>query len=295
MSLVPATVVRRFLAKRASFGVLSDDRFRPPASIAKAVDTGKLDAKVLSFWKHVVEAHGDHFNYAVAVKHWRNKCAKMNYALPEEFIKGLGGEGSQGDFSAKTGEQVEEWVKEKMKSEGLLSDFGPVAQDWLNQINHFERLVADAQALIEKHMTGIAEGNRVKQRQEWLEIAKKDLEEAQAELDKCRKALHECEEQANRHKTHHAPTVAFEDAFQSMMKAALTALSKDDVIKSVQNALAAFEKGLSQDTKTAGVLGDFAAKLWQKVTGLWSQFKGWVSDLLGLNKQFKSLMDKANA
>lgn len=291
------SVVSRFLGKQASFEMLSDDRFRPPASIANAVAEGKLPAEVLNVWKYVVTKQADHFEYAAAVKHWRNKCAKMNIVLPPEYIEGLGGKGSQGAFAVKTGEQVEDWVKETLKSKGLIADVGNSCHDWLLEINSLEREAAEAQEKMDTHIKGIAEGNRVKQRQEWLEKAKTTLSEKVKELDVCKKALKELEEALTRYDTHHSPTVEFEKEFQFMMLLAAKDFDKKDVLAAVAKAVQRFEEGLDMpvtEVKVAG-LGDILGKAWEFLKSAWADFKGWVSDLMGTTKKLNSLLDKADA
>lgn len=301
MSLVPATVVRRFLAKKAGFGILSDDRFRPPASIANAVAEGKMPEEVLNVWKYVATKHSDHFEYNACVVHWRNKCAKMGIALPPEYIEGLGGKGSQGAFAAKTGEQVEDWVKETLKSKGLLAEVGNSVHDWLMEINSFERKVAEAQEDIDKHMKGLAEGDRVKQRQKWLEGAQKKFDAAQKELDACKAALKDLQDQMARYDSHKAPTVAFEAEFQLMMQLAAKDFDKKSVLEAVQKAIQRFEQGLDlpeMSDKTAGltdIIPAFLSKAWDFLKSAWAEFTNWVGELVGTTKKLDKLLSAAGA
>lgn len=316
MSLVPATVVSRYLAKKAAFSLLSDDRFRPPAAIVNAVSEGRLKAEVLGAWKYVVEQQGDHFNYAAAVKYWRNKCNKMaqekeEYFLPEEFQKGLGGEGAEGAFKVKTGDEIEEWVKECLTSKGLIVQVGNSVQQWELQIGHFRREVTDAQEKIDTHIKGIAEGNRVKQRQEWLEKARKTLADNQKELDKCKAALAEIKATMARYDEHKSPTIEFEKEFQFLMLLLAKDFDQETVLGAVDNAVKRFKKGLDipmatpvddpskyQGYKAAGIL-DFLsnalAKAWEALKGAWAAFTDWLGDLRGDTKKVGDLLTLAGA
>lgn len=313
MALIARTVVSRFLSREAAFMALADDRFRPPLSIVNGVDSGVLPAEVLSVWKYVVETQGSHAKYGDAVEHWRNKCKKMSIALPAEYSEkgSLGGEGSQGPWKVKTGEQVEDWVKECLKSKGLIEEVGRSVYEWKLQINHYEREVNDAQGLVDKHLAGISEGNRVKQRQQWLEKAKKSLDENKKELDRCKEACDELEKQLARYAEHKSPTVEFEKEFQFMLGIAAKDFSNKQVLEAVAKALERFEKGLPmpgagpQDDpamyggyKAAGI-GDavlgLLEKAWDFVKSAFKDLADWVKDLTADTKKLEGLLDKAGA
>ena len=313
MSLVPATVVSRYLAKKAAFSFMSDDRFRPPAAIVNAVDSGKLPAEVLNVWKYVVQKQGSHFEYGASIKHWRNKCNKMGgpLTLPEEYMKGLGGEGAEGAFKVKTGEQIEDWVKECLKSKGLLAEVGNSIHDWELEIGHFRREVSEAQEKVDLHLKGIAEGNRVKQRQAWLETARKALDENQKELDKCEAALAELKATMARYDEHKSPTIEFEKEFQFMMLLLAKDFDQKTVLGAVEKAVNRFKEGLDipmasptddpskyQGYKAAGIL-DFLsnalAKAWEALKGAWAAFTDWLGDLRGDTKKVGDLLTLAGA
>lgn len=313
MALVASSVVRRFLASKSGFNIHTAGN-AVPAPIAEAVakyqdleKTGQLPAvlpddvlppKVLLVWKYVVEKLGAHFAYDAAVKYWRNKCAMQDIALPKAFQEGLGGPGSKGRFKVMSGEQVDEWVKETLISRGLLDKAGQSADIWRMHIQSAQNAMAEAQAKIESHLALIAQGNRVTQRQQWIEAQKKNLANEQVELDKAQKALEEFEKATARYAEHKAPTLAFEREFQAMMTWANKEFSKDEVIKAVTTALDRFEKGLdvpAADGKTAFDIGGLLKKVWDALKKAWNRFTDWVSGLTEGVEKLNNLMDEADA
>jgi hypothetical protein len=313
MSLVPSAVVSRYLAKKAAFDFISDDRFRPPAAIAKAVQTGELPAESLNVWKYVVTKMDTHFSYAAALSHWRNKCNKMGgeLTLPTKFMEGLGGAGAEGDFKVKTGEQIEDWSKEMLRSKGLLAEVGNSIHDWKLEIGHFEREMSEAQEKIDTHLKGIAEGNRVKQRQDWLEKARKAFDENQKELDRCKKALTDLETTMARYDEHKSPTIEFEKEFQFMLLLAAKDFDKKAILEAVGKAIERFEQGLDipmatpadapaqyQGYKSAGVLDAVSgvlSKAWDFLKSAWASLTGWIDDLMGDTKKIDDLLTRAGA
>lgn len=322
MSITPSLVVSRYL-KKAAFSLVSDDRFRPPAAIVSAVERSELPPEVLNVWKYVVGRMGDHFNYGAALKHWRNKCNKMGGALtlPQKFVEGLGGEGAEGAFSVKTGEQIEDWVKETLKSKGLIAEVGNSAHDWELEIGHFEREVAEAQDKIDLHLRVLAQGKDdagrtlkekgIAQRQKWLEEAKSTLDANQKELDKCKAALDELRATMARYDEHKSPTIEFEKEFQFMLLLAAKDFDQKTILEAVGKAVKRFQEGLDiPDTrvqpdmsrytgyKEAGLL-DFLsgalAKAWEFLKSAWAGFTDWISDIKKDTAKLDALLTKAGA
>lgn len=302
-------VVRRFLAR----SVQSDAAFQPPLWMVNAVDEGKMPVEALNVWKAVVqkiasEGHWDpKRGYGAALSYWRNKCPKNGIAIPPEFLKGGGGEGAQGKWRAKSGDEVEAWVKETLKSAGLLDETQKTAHDWEMEITSLERLVGEAQGKIETHTKGIAEGNRVNQRVKWLESAKKELEAQSKALADAKKALDEFNATAARYATHKTPIIEFEKEFQFMLLLAAKDFEKKDVLASVASALKRFEDGLAipdagpaddpakyQGYKSAG-LGDMLTKAWSFLVGAWHKFTNWLEDFVSDTKKIDGLLTEAGA
>lgn len=313
MSLVPADIVRRFLSRQAGFGLLAETK-AVPASIAKAVDTylklkkqgvppdqmpeNALPPEVLIVWQYVVDHQGPHFQYAGALKHWRNKCAKDGIPLTDAFVEGLGGKGSQGDFKTMTGEQVDDWVKATLKSEGMIDEAGQSALRWKLEIAHYQREVEEAQARVEKHMAALAAGKVTDQRKGWLEGAQADLATYSGELDRCKAALDEFTAAIDRHKDHHSPTVQFEREFQFMLQQAMLDFSKQDVLKAAQAAIERFNEGLEMPAmpgaRMAG-LGELLSKAWKWVSAKWAAFVDWFESLSDRTVKINDLLDRAGA
>lgn len=329
-----AHVVRRYLAKTAEFSFLSDDRFRPPASIAKAVDKGTLPLEVLNVWKYVVERQTEmgKFSYNTAVDYWRNKCNKMMEAghfsmpdggntLPQEWVTALGGKGAQGDFKVKTGEQVEDWTKEAIKSKQLLDSVGRSAMDWLLWCTHYEKDLKECQDRIDLHLrvlTNRKEDNGrnlgekgIARRKEWLEKAHSDFDSKQKEIDRCKGAIEALQAQLARYNEHKSPTIEFEKEFQFMLLLAAKDFDKKTILDAVGKAIERFEQGLEipmaspiddpsryQGYKQAGILdflGDALSKAWDFLKSAWGKLMGWVDDLVGDTKKIENLLTRAGA
>lgn len=311
MSVVPVSVMRRYLAKAARDVLSEDYQYRVPASIANAVQQGTLPAETLSIWKYVAGKMGSHFNYGAAVSYWRNKCARMGVVLPEEFSKEngtLGGSGSQGAFAVKTGDQIEDWVRETLKSKGLLAEVGNSVYDWKMEVNHFQREIEKAHADIALHLRAIAErkdpagrnlGEKgLAQRQAWLEKAQAKLAEGAVELERCEKELAELEANLARYQEHKSPTLKFESLFQMLMKEAAKDFDKKAVLDAVARAVAEFEKGAEQSVaadgmKTANWLTNLIGKAWAFLKQAWDAFTGWVNELVDTNRELDELFRKA--
>lgn len=313
MNHAPVTlnIVRRFLAR----DMLADDRFQPPLPLVNAVDTGVLDTKCLLLWKVCADnllsgLHGkppanrqDFFR--ACTEYFRNKCAKENVALPKEFAtKGMfGGPGSEGKWSRRPGDQVEDWVKQRLLSEGLISSLGKSAAEWEIDIRSLTDYVKDAQSKIDKHTEGMAHAKSpagVAQRKKWLEGAMRDFDEFSKQRAKAEAGLKAVVEAANKGRDVENYSIEFEKEFQFMMNQALRELDKKHILDSVKKAMERFENGLAMPEanwgpegapKTAGLLDEVGAvltKAWNHLKGAFEMFIDWAA---GLDKDAKDIED----
>jgi hypothetical protein len=309
---IASNVIRRFLATRQTEA--ANSRFTPPLGIVNGVDSGDLPVECLNIWKYVVEYEGERFepknpkSWSATVQHWRNKCAKMGITLPKKYIEALGGEGGAGRWAGKTGEQVEDWVKETIKSKQLIDDVGKSCYDWKLWIAHYEKKAAEAQELIDKHIKGLSEAKTdkgVAQRTKWLQGARKDLGEQVDQLEKARKALSALEEQTKRYAQSKVPTIEFEKEFQFMLLLALKEFDKKTVLEAVNTAIQRVEDGIDipapyptvegqEGYKTAGLM-DALTKAWDFLEDKFNQFMDWMKGLTGLTNRIEKMMNEAGA
>lgn len=311
----PQSIVRRFLSKV----MLADDRFRPPLSIVNAVEEGKLDPHVLLFWKAVVDVISSSpqgwkgsKSYGAAVAYWRSKCAKNGYPLPKEFVEGLGGEGAQGRWSIKSGDEVEEWVKQTMLSQGLISTLEKTAAEWEMDIVHLQRELEEANEKVDTHSRALSKAKSdkgVAQRLKWLDGAKKDVASFQSQLDDAKAKLKALTEAAKRKNNAEVYAIEFEKEFQFLMMVAKKDLDKQAVLDSVKKAVERFEADLGipgaespahdiERYKAAGVLdflGGALEKAWNYLKGAFDNFIDWISGLVGTTKKIDSLLSAAGA
>lgn len=318
MKTVSKNVVRRFLAMSV---VLSDDRFRPPRSVVNAVDEGKLDTHVLLFWKDCVEKISDSPqgwkgspSYGAAVAYWRNKCAKNGYPLPKEYLEGLGGEGSAGRWSIKPGDEIEEWVKQTLFSQGLISTMEKTVAEWEVEITHLTRLLDDASTRVSKHYAALGKAKSqagIDQKLKWLDGARKDVESFGGELGRANESLQALMTAAQKKATTPNYAIEFEKEFQFLMLVAQKDMDKKSVMDSVKKAIERFEAGLDipdaqspahdiekykNAGKTAGVLDFIAgalAKAWEYLKGAFDFFTDWVAGLAGTTKKIEKLLADA--
>lgn len=304
MSLVPATVVRRFLAKKAGFGVTAIKGKEVPAAIASAVDQGIIPPQVLTIWDKVVEkqsrtASGDHFRYDAAIVHWRNKCAIEGIELPDDYKVGLGGEGAKGKFGVMAGEDIDKWSEEVQRSHNLIGELATYG--WELEISSLERQISKCQNTIAEHTKVIADRKLpsgknllekgLAQRQKWLAEANEDLEASSNLLDQARKAVENIRAAAAQHTNHKRPTIAFEAEFQLMMMLALKEFKRGEVLGAVKEAVARFEQGLDMpdlNEKTAGRVWDMVVKVFDKIKAAWGRLKAWFT---GLNERTTAIND----
>jgi len=286
------------VARRFSYTILSDDRFRPPKWLLAGVEAGEIPTKGLAVWKYVVESMGAKFTYGGATVYWRNKCKKEGIELQAKHL--TSGEGAEfGPFKVKTGDQIEEWVKERMKSEGLYNEGVKTAAEWEMEIGHLERMIDDARKRIATHEKGLAEGTRVKQREKWLAEAKGDLTKAEKSMDEAKKAIGEFKTETARHETVVAPAIDFEKAFQQVLHSATLDLSKREVLAQAKAALAAFEQEMMASTqpRMAGILDTVWSVLeraWNWVVSAFHEVSEWASDLMSDTKRIGKLLDSVS-
>lgn len=281
--------------------ILSDDRFRPPKWLLQGVDTGEIPAKGLLVWKYVVESLGPKMNYGAATVYWRNKAKKEGIELQAKFL--VPGEGAEfGPFKIKTGDQIEDWVKERLRSEGLYQEGVKTAADWQLEVGHLQRMLEDAQKRIAQHEKGLAEGSRVNQRTKWLAEAKADLAKAEKEMAKAQAALAEFKTEVVRHEEAKAPVIDFEKQFQAALSAATLDLSKREVLAQAKAALAKFEQEMVGQAKMAAKEAGILDSLWGAVERAWNwvvsafeDFRDWISDLASDTKRISKLLDAAGA
>lgn len=296
------TSLAQRVAGRFSLTILSDDRFRPPKWLLQGVDTGEIPAKGLLVWKYVVESLGPKFNYGAATVYWRNKAKKEGLELLPKHLQS--GEGAEfGPFKIKTGDQIEDWVKERLRSEGLYQEGVKTAADWQLEVGHLQRMLEDAQKRIAQHEKGLAEGSRVNQRTKWLAEAKADLAKAEKEMTKAQAALTEFKTEVVRHEEAKAPVIDFEKQFQAAMMAATMDLSKREVLVQAKAALAKFEQEMMGQAKMAaekeaGILDSLwgaVERAWNWVVSAFEDFRDWISDLSSDTKRISKLLDAAGA
>lgn len=315
-----SNVVRRFLAR----DVLSDDRFRPPKSVVNAVDEGKLDPHVLLYWKSVVETISQSpsgwkgsASYGAAVAYWRNKCAKNSFPLPKEYLEGLGGEGSAGPWRIKSGDEIEDWVRQTLLSQGLIATLEKTVAEWNMEIVHLTRELEESQARIEKHQAGLAAAKTDKgiaQKTKWLQEAQKDALKFGKDLLVAQQELTKLVDTALKKSKAESYAIEFEKEFQFLMLVAQKDLDKKAVLESVRKALERFEAGLAipdaespahdiaryegPSGKTAGLM-DFISgalqKAWDYLRGAFEYFTDWVSGLVGTTRKIDQLLSQAGA
>lgn len=324
--IVPQNIVRRYLAKT----VIADERWKPPASIVNAVDEGKLDPHVLVFWKEVVEiilktdqARGKDRKsseevYKAAVPYWRNKCADKGFPLPKEFLDGqLGGAGSEGRWAIKTGDQVEEWVKQTLLSQKLVETVESSADDVLAEISYLEKMVQDSSEKVELHLGKLTSEKGPKglaRRQKWLEGAQANMADFSKKLAASKGTLKALKEAAQKKSQAGSYAIEFEKEFQFLMQVAAKDMTQASVVESVKKAIARFEQGLEipdaespahdigryegPSGKTAGVL-DFVAgalaKAWSYLVGAFDYFTDWIEGVVGTTKKIDKLLSEAGA
>lgn len=285
------------------FMVVSDDRFRPPKNIVNGVSTGELPVEVLGIWKYTVnrlsKGAGSKTNFGAAVAYWRNKCAKEGIELPGAYLKG--GKGStHGEWKVKRGDEIEVWVRERLESAGLASATQMTAAEWELEISHLQSGVDDAKDRIAKHESGLAEGNKVKQRTAWLLAAQKDLELSGKDLEKARAAVQGLQETIEKHEDVEVASIDFEKQFQLMLHQAANDLSKRDVLAQAKAALEKFEAEMNSPKFASDKQAD-AADLWNMVKrgwdGLWkrvmsafAKVEDWAKDVLSSSKSLDKLI-----
>jgi len=306
-----AKVVRRFLATSIPLTVVADARFKPPRGILNGVETGELPREVLNVWKYVVERQGEHYQYDACVEHWRNKCARMNIVLPQKYIKELGGKGGAGRWAVTAGEQVEDWVKENLKSEGLMDGVGRSVYDWTLWIEHWEHEIEKALELVDTHTKALGKAKSdkgVAQRIKWLNGARTKLGSFTDELEKAKKALDDLMKVIERHAKAKSPTVEFEKEFQFLVLLAMKEFDKEAVRKAVETALERVEQGMDipggesafnvenyePGFKSAGLF-DALGKAWDWLLNKFDALVDWVGGILRITNKLEGMLKAAGA
>ncbi len=290
--VVANRVLQRYLSSKSAKSVQSDDRFRPPLWMVAAVEERKeLPVEVLNIWKYCAtkileHGHWGGLAYDGCLKHWRNKCAKMGIVLGEYATSG-GGEGGQGRWKGRPGEQVEDWVKATLISEGLHNDLQNTVHDWQMEIGSLEREIAECEATITKHEKAMAEAKTEKgvaQRLKWIAGARSKLDGFSKDLVKAREAADELLKAAARHKNHEIPLTEFEDDFQYWIIMAVKELgSEQKALETMRKAIEKFEAGLPKDIKTAGALEWFQSvgeRVWAFLERAWDGVAQWFDDVV---------------
>jgi hypothetical protein len=277
----------------------ADERFRPPRHILQGVDSGELDPKVLLVWKYVVEhlVERQKFNYGAGVAYWRNKCGKEGLDLPAAY-QTTGAGATFGAFKIKSGDEIEDWVKARLASAGLVNDTQRSAAEWQLEIEHLQRTVTDAQERIQKHEDGLAKGTRVEQRKKWLTEARNDLDASTKALEKARAAVESLQTTIEKHEEVVAPVIDFEKQFQLLLHQASNDLAKRDVLTKAKMALAKFEQEMANprlaSDKQAFDLWETVKRTWERlwdaVKKAFSVIADWAADLTADTKQIKKLL-----
>ena len=295
MSLARSVLYRHLVAAGAP-------RYEPPKSVAVAVRKGELPFAVIDLWAYVVDQLGQHFEYGIAVKYWRNKCAKMGVILPPEYLKGLGGEGS-GNWKVLGTESVEEWVRAKMASEAHMDEFGRTLGQWSAWLNHWRGAADEALERIQKHRDALkkseSEGKAPDVRRlKWLQKAESDFTKFNAEFMKANDGFNALFTQIERHRDHRAPIVAFEIEFQAMLEQLSKTIVRTDVLKAVGRTIKRVNEGIAAPeppVRTAFDLGGIWKSVVDTLAYAYDIFSDWLGSVLGWSKKVETMMDKAGA
>lgn len=282
--------------------------FKPPKWMVAAVHEDELPAKVLLIWKYVVEKQGERFKWPAAIAYWRNKCKKEGIDIGK-YDKGGGGKGALAKFPIKN-DQIEDWVKQKLASEGLIADANQTAAEIELSIGSLQRRIEEAKQKIAKHQAGIMAGKRVEQRKRWLAKAENELGQLEDELARAQRGVDQVQQAVARHDTA-VPTATFEKEFQKLLKKAMKDMSQQDVMAKVLQTMAAFNAELEEAHAAAkeelsataslhtaaakDVVLALVSKAWSKVVGLAKKVSGWVKSLFKSAHNLNRLMDQAEA
>lgn len=305
-----------------------DSRFAPPPWMVGAVDQSLLPTEVLNVWKYVVSKAGDRFDpkngksWSGAIQHWRHKCKKMGIPIPPEYIKGGGGEGAAGRWGVSSGEVIEDWVKEKLITEGLHDDLRETAHDVQMEIGSLHRYVEEAQETIEKHLKAMAapSDRAGKNRQRWLQSAKTKHQKYLGEMETAQDKLEKLVEASDKYNKSKVMAVAFEKEAQFLMQLALRELGDvKTVLKHLRQAEQRFAEGMDipggefqysaeqmekYKSASAPKQAGFAEmldkawgvlnKVWGFIGDAWEDFKDWASSLVKVTSKMDSTFDDAS-
>jgi len=303
------------LAERVAGRFLNtyDARFVPPKWMVAGVDEGEIPPETLNVWKYVVTKAGDRFDpkngksWAAAVQHWRNKCKRQGVVIPPEMLKGGGGTGTAGRWRVTSGEVIEDWVKERLVSEGLHDDLKQTTHDVQLDIGHLHRLVDDAQKKIEQHLAAMAapSDRAGKNRQRWLKTAQGKHATYLKQMEVASNKLEDLVEASDKYNKSKILAVEFEKEAQFLMMLALRELGDvKKVIEHLRKAEERFVEGMdipggdfqysaeqmakykSASADKQGGLAEtldkawgFMRKVWDVISGAWEDFKEWASSI----------------
>lgn len=303
-------VLRRYIASK---NLQAGMQWTPPLEIVNGVDSGELDPKVLLVWKEAVRILGENGRspeFKAAYAYWRNKCKANGIALPEQYLKG--GEGAaHGKWAHVGAEQVEEWVKQKLLSEKLITSTENTVDDWQMEIQHLERLLGDAQVSLEKAITQLTSAKSdkgVAQALDRQKKAKDKLEKYGPQLDKAKEELSRLMEAIAKHKEPELPaTIEFEKEFQFMLMLAAKSFDQKDVLQAVGRAIQRLRAGSEIPAgypspegmeKYAG-FGDWLKNVWEKawnfVVQAFEDLFDWFANLGKTNNRLETLLKEAGA
>ena len=306
---VAANILRRFLAANH---IQAGMQWTPPLEIVNGVDSGELSPQVLLVWKEcvrILSEGGRTPEFNGVYKYWRNKCAKNGISLPEKYLKS--GEGAtHGKWAHVGAEQVEDWVKQKLLSEKLITSTENTVDDWRMEIVHLGRLLEEAQVSLDKSMTqletaksdkGVAQAlERQKKAKEKLAKYGPQLKKAEEELDRLIKAVEQ-------HKEPELPaTIEFEKEFQFMLMLAAKSFDQKDVLQAVGRAIQRLRAGAEIPAgdypspesmeKYAGI-GDWLKNTWEKawnfVVQTFENLLDWFQGLSKTTDRLESLLKEA--
>jgi hypothetical protein len=277
----------------------SDDGLRPPVWMVDAVSKNEMEPKVLNVWRYVVTSLGDHFSDAAGLAYWRNKCGSMGLTIPSKYI-GIMADASFGSsFEVYSGDEIEAWVRESLKSQGLLVEVGKSRHEWEMELHHIERKLQEAVEKIDTHEQGIKNKNRVQQRVKWLDDARKEFAKYTVLLNQAKQELEKFEQVVEQYEGNQNPTLEFEKEFQFLLKLAEKDFSKREILEAMKRAVTRFERGLDipgeypepskyEGYKKASLLSD----LWGFLRSSFEKFFGWFAGLRQTTAKLDRLLSK---
>jgi hypothetical protein len=235
----------------------------------------------------------------------------MGIELPKKYVEGLGGKGGAGRWAVTPGDQIEEWVKMNLTSEGLIDDLGRSVYDWSLWIEHYDHKIEQAMDKIDKHSKALSKAKSeagVAQKTKWLNAARQELNTQTDELAKARKAMDALMKAAERHDKSKSPTIEFEKEFQFLVMLAMKEFDKAAVRKAVDQALERVEQGIDipggdgafnaenyePGFKSAGLF-ETLNKAWDFLVSKFNVFTDWLSGIFRVTDKLEAMMKAAGA